>query len=145
MYTPPLKSDRRHAWIVHEPRRSHSTSIMFQLPSGSWGELLLTSRLSIFRVQLRHWDNLSTVRIHHRAFWMESGLLYDRHHRYRLVPFLVLLRLRHASCASQNISAGATIHTRQRSKSSSRKRGKWLFSPLRYPSLCATAKNYSIG
>lgn len=44
MYTPPLKSDRRHAWIVHEPRRSHSTSIMFQLPSGSWGELLLISR-----------------------------------------------------------------------------------------------------
>lgn len=100
------------------PGRGHSTSLMFQLPSWSWGEPHLTSRLSIFRVQL--WDriDLSVVRIHHRSLWMASGFLHDRYHRNNLVSLLVLLCLRHTSCSSKDLSTGTTLHTWKHRQSS---------------------------
>lgn len=96
--------------------------IMFQLPTGSWGELLLTSRLSIFRVQLRHRVDLSTLRIHHRSFRLASGLLYYRQYRNLLVSFLVFLRLRYARGSPENIPTGAAVYTRKCWESGARDR-----------------------
>lgn len=96
---------------------------MFQLPSGSWGELLLTSRLSIFRVQLWHRLDLSTLRIHHRPFWMESCLLHHRQHWHALVSLLVLSCLRHTLFSSENISTGVALYSRKHWQSSGW--GKW--------------------
>lgn len=110
------------------PGRGHSTSLMFQLPSWSWGEPHLTSRLSIFRVQL--WDriDLSVVRIHHRSLWMASGFLHDRYHWNNLVSLLVLLCLRHTSRSSKDLSAGTALHTwKHRQSSFGNERGKFRY------------------